>query len=328
MIGESEYLSRDADGAELEQALLEFVAWCCADKGNVAPTISGKLAAVQYFHRVDKQLELPAGAPLIKRSLLGVARVHVRAGTKSRSRVPVSWETLLEGQQLTASWGPGGRVLWLCLALSYFLVARSDEVFATLSGQCHQVHCLRRSDVEFFHGEDVLAPLHWHKATGVRVRFRGHKGDQSEKGAYVIRVREVARGASSQIGAGGGAVAVLVELMACHLALPEDAPLCSFRCRRSKTIKVWGYSKALSALRQIVEKAGGDPKQVGLHSLRIGAATTLAAGGDVPDRIIQREGRWKEGSGTFKIYTRNNMVDVDMVSRKLAKGKKTEQKKG
>ena len=134
MIGESEYLSRDADGAELEQALLEFVAWCCADKGNVAPTISGKLAAVQYFHRVDKQLELPAGAPLIKRSLLGVARVHVRAGTKSRSRVPVSWETLLEGQQLTASWGPGGRVLWLCLALSYFLVARSDEVLPHCRG--------------------------------------------------------------------------------------------------------------------------------------------------------------------------------------------------
>ena len=134
---------------------------------------------------------------------------------------------------------------------------------------------MRRSDVEFFDGEHVLAPLHWHKATGVRVRFRGHKGDQSETGACVTRVRDVARGASSQIGAGGGAVAVLVELMACHLALPEDAPLCSFRCRRSKTIKVWGYSKAPSALRQIVEKAGGDPKQVGLHSLRIGAATTL-----------------------------------------------------
>ncbi|CAB1101475.1 unnamed protein product [Ectocarpus sp. CCAP 1310/34] len=106
--------------------------------------------------------------------------------------------------------------------------------------------------------------------------------------------------------------------MACHLALPEDAPLCSCRCRRSKTIKVWGYSKALSALRQIVEEAGGDPKQVGLHSLRIGATTTLAAGGDVPDRTTQREGRWKEGSNTLKICTRNNMVDVDMVSRKLA----------
>ena len=119
------------------------------------------------------------------------------------------------------------------MALSYFLVARSDVIFATMSGHCHQVHCLRRSDVEFFDGEHVLTPLHWHKATGVRVRFRGHKGDQSEMGACVTRVRDVARGASSQIGAGGGAVAVLVELMACHLALPENAPLCSFRCSRS-----------------------------------------------------------------------------------------------
>ena len=56
LIGESEYLSGEADDTVLGQALLEFVAWCCAGKGNVAPTISGKLAAVQYFHRVDRQV--------------------------------------------------------------------------------------------------------------------------------------------------------------------------------------------------------------------------------------------------------------------------------
>ena len=30
-----------------------------------------------------------------------------------------------------------------------------------------------------------------------------------------------------------------------------------------------------------------------LHSLRIGGATTLAAGGDVPEVAIQREGGWR-----------------------------------
>ncbi|CAM9240060.1 unnamed protein product, partial [Pylaiella littoralis] len=122
----------------------------------------------------------------------------------------------------------------------------------------------------------------------VRVRFRGHKGDQTEQGSYIVRVRDIAHGRRSAVGAGGGAVAVLVELMTCHLSLPESAPLCSFRCSRSKDVKVLGYHKASKALRQIVQKAGGDPNTVGLHSLRIGAATTLAAGGQIPDRIIQR----------------------------------------
>ena len=37
--------------------------------------------------------------------------------------------------------------------------------------------------------------------------------------------------------------------------------------------------EALAALRQVAARAGHDPSEVGLHALRIGAATTLAAGG-------------------------------------------------
>ena len=43
-------------------------------------------------------------------------------------RRPISRDALLEGQCLASSWGPGGRVLWLSLALGYFVVARSDEI--------------------------------------------------------------------------------------------------------------------------------------------------------------------------------------------------------
>ena len=41
---------------------------------------------------------------------------------------------IVEGQGLALSWGPGGRVLWLSLALGYFFVARSDEIFASPAG--------------------------------------------------------------------------------------------------------------------------------------------------------------------------------------------------
>ena len=39
------------------------------------------------------------------------------------------------------------------------------------------------------------------------------------------------------------------------------------------------FPEALAVLYQVAAKAGDDPSEVGLHSLRIGAATTLAAGG-------------------------------------------------
>ena len=46
------------------------------------------------------------------------------------------------------------------------------------------------------------------------------------------------------------------------------------------------------------------------------AATTLAARGEVPQRVIQREGRWKSPESS-EMYTRNT-EDASIVSRKLA----------
>lgn len=95
-----------------------------------------------------------------------------------------------------------------------------------------------------------------------------------------------------------------------HLSLSESASLCSFRFGRSNEVEVRGYHQALRALQQIAGDAGGDPKQVGLDSLRIGGGTTLAAGGEISDRIMQTEGRWKECSGSFKLCTSNNLKDT------------------
>ena len=64
------------------------------------------------------------------------------------------------------------------------------------------------------------------------------------------------------------------------------------------------------------------PIEVGLHSLRIGAATTPAPGGEVPRRVIQRQGRWKSPESS-KVYTRNNPEDASNVSCKLAETGKT-----
>ena len=65
-------------------------------------------------------------------------------------------------------------------------------------------------------------------------------------------------------------------------------------------------------------QSGGEPSDFALHSLLIGAATKLAAGGDAPDRKIQREGRWARDSNAFEIYTQGNTVGSQRVSKKLA----------
>ena len=61
-------------------------------------------------------------------------------------------------------------------------------------------------------------------------------------------------------------------------------------------------------------KAGDDPSEISLDPLRISAATTLAAGGEVSQKVIQREGRWKS-SESSKVYTSNNPEDAGIVAR-------------
>ena len=94
----------------------------------------------------------------------------------------------------------------------------------------------------------------------------------------------------------------MVELLLVYPTMPESgAPLSSYRCGHE--VRGWRCQEALAALRHVAARAGDDPSEVGLHSLRIGAATTLSAGGDVSQRVIRREGRWKS-SESSKVYTR------------------------
>ena len=149
----------------------------------------------------------------------------------------------------------------------------------------------------------------------VEIEFRSHKGDQGQAGNILVRTRKNGRGVGSILREGGGAVALLVELLSVHPNLPSGVPLASYR--QSENVAVWSYGQALRALREAVAESGQDPAESALHSLRIGVASRLAAGGGMSERVIQREGRWK--SDAYKVYTRSNMEDSGLVSRKLAR---------
>ena len=74
-----------------------------------------------------------------------------------------------------------------CLCLSYFLIARSDEVFASDSGVVHPAHCLTRGGVASFAGDVQLGYTLWPTADKIEVRVWGHKGDQDQIGSVRVR---------------------------------------------------------------------------------------------------------------------------------------------
>ena len=115
----------------------------------------------------------------------------------------------------------------------------------------------------------------------------------------------------------------MLELLSVYSTMPESAPLSSHRC--GNEVRVGRCPEALAALRQVAARPGNDLSEVGFHSLRISAATTLAAGGDVSQRVIQKEGRWKS-SESSKVDTRNNPEDAGIVSRKIAEAGKIGQR--
>ena len=146
---------------------------------------------------------------------------------------------------------------------------------------------MRRADVAFFHGNIQLAVAQWSIADHFEVRFRGSKGDQLRKGAVVTRVR---KGPSMRVGEGGGYVDLMIELMSCHLFLPSSAPLVACAVGSGRW-SMWTQHQATVALRKMVALAGVRAEEYALHSLGIGGATHLSAGGATP-AVLQREGRW------------------------------------
>ncbi len=194
---------------------------------------------------------------------------------------------LLAGEKLIPTWRAGGRVLWPALCASFCLLTRASEMFAETRLRVHETYCLRRADVAFFCGNIQLTVAQWSTADHVKVRFRGPQGDQPRKGAVVTHVR---KGPSTRVGEGGGAVDLMIELMSCYLFLPSSAPLVAFIVGNGRW-SMWTQHQSTKALRKVVALAGVRAEEYALHSLRIGGATHLSAGGATP-AVLQREGRW------------------------------------
>ena len=78
--------------------------------------------------------------------------------------------------------------------------------------------------MELYKGERRLTSLQWHQATSIEVRFCGHKGDPAQQGSVIVRTRDDASGTRSGVGAGGGAVVLMVEVLSVYPTMPERPP--------------------------------------------------------------------------------------------------------
>ena len=192
-------------------------------------TVVGKFAAIQHFHRTRMGVEIDTSSPLINCALEGIARSHADAGIRHRVRLPVTLDMLLDDECLGESWGVGGRVMSLCLTAMYFFLLRADEMFASDEGVVHHVHCLTRGQAAFRRGDRQLEYMDWSEADSVEVLYRGHKADQLQERTVRERTRDEVYGPRSGYETGGGAVALMVELMSRHPTLPDHAPLSSYR---------------------------------------------------------------------------------------------------
>ena len=69
-------------------------------------------------------------------------------------------------------------------------------------------------------------------------------------------------------------------------------------------------------MRKVIALAGVRAEEYALHSLRIGGATHLSAGGATPE-VLQREGRWT--SDAYKTYVRSHGKDASWVASVMAR---------
>ena len=78
---------------------------------------------------------------------------------------------------------------------------------------------------------------------------------------------------------------------------------------------MWTQQQATTSLRAVVALAGVRADEYALHSLRIGGATHLSAGGASPE-VLQREGRW--ASDAYKAYVCSHGKDASWVADVMA----------
>ena len=288
---------------QVDLLLSMFVAYCHKVKHLVHGTISGKLSAIRYYHLQDTGRIL-SPHPLTAQAMAAVAKqckaVQHRDAVFLQD-IMIFWPTAAAA---------GGIVLtaWRGVLLAFFLLLRASEFLGDDKRRAPTHFCLRCEGVHFF-GEGSAEPLPrhlWRTAAHARLRLPGSKTDQRLIGTTLV--------VAATGGSAADPVCVLADLL---LSLPSTllgtAPIMTvFRAGAQSMVTRAEVTELVQAM---VVAAGRDIDNVGIHAMRVGGATTLAAAG-MSERAIKLAGRWR--SEAYKVYIRDNMADFTAITAALA----------
>lgn len=155
--GKGPWLHELGDTDQVLEEVLEFMASRCFVHNNQQSTVRGYLAAIKYYHNMCTGWELPTSHCMIVSVGKGIDRAHGMTPKKSTVRLPLTWSILSQGRRIVATTVDEGVVMWLGLALSYFLLCRASELWAYADGIVHPEFCLTRNSLTFLSGEERLS---------------------------------------------------------------------------------------------------------------------------------------------------------------------------
>ena len=121
----------------------------CFVHNNQQTTVWGYLAAIKFFHKLYAGWELPPSHGMIVTVGKEIDRAHRISLKKVQVRLPLTWALLSQGKQVVASMVDEDHVMWLGLALSYFLLCRASALWADADGKVNPEFCLTRNCLTF-----------------------------------------------------------------------------------------------------------------------------------------------------------------------------------
>ncbi|KAI8515674.1 hypothetical protein Bbelb_064870 [Branchiostoma belcheri] len=242
------------------------------NEGFAPPTISSKLSAISFVHKL-LELPDPAQSFFIQKLLHATRKSH--SPDNRRPITPSILKSLIDS--LPEVYAPAyDRQLYKAMFLfTFYSLARVGEV--TVTGSAH--HTLQLSDVNLQGTSHQTVP-------SLLITFRTYKHSSSKRPVTVSIVPHP-----------GSSYCPVANLKS-YLSLRGECAGCLFLLSDGRPVSSDHFS---NTLRKCLERAHLDPQAYTAHSFRIGAATHAASSG-ASDAQLRALGRWS--SDAFKSYIR------------------------
>ncbi|KAI8494572.1 hypothetical protein Bbelb_277980 [Branchiostoma belcheri] len=242
------------------------------NEGFAPPTISSKLSAISFVHKL-LELPDPAQSFFIQKLLHATRKSH--PPDNRRPITPSILKSLIDS--LPEVYAPAyDRQLYKAMFLfTFYSLARVGEV--TVTGSSH--HTLQLSDVNLQSTSHQTVPP-------LLITFRTYKHSSTKRPVTVSIVPHP-----------GSSYCPVANLKS-YLSLRGECAGCLFLLSDGRPVSSDHFS---NTLRKCLERAHLDPQAYTAHSFRIGAATHAASSG-ASDAQLRALGRWS--SDAFKSYIR------------------------